>query len=90
MNSEVTMSWVVYKQSPGHRGELQGGVLEAFELFLGEFSVNFRRLGRKCLELTKMSIARNHEVNQVPELVEMNPTSLPELSKQLRDQNTSS
>ena len=32
-----------------------------------------------------MNIARNNDFNQVPELVGMNPTSLPELSKQLRD-----
>ena len=35
-----------------------------------------------------MNIARNHEVNQVPESVEMNPTSLPELSKQPRTSKT--
>ena len=33
--------WVAYKQFPGIRGELQGGVLEGFDLFFGGFSVNF-------------------------------------------------
>ena len=33
--------WVVYKQFPGIRGELQGGVLEGFDLIFGKFSVNF-------------------------------------------------
>ena len=33
--------FVVYKQFPGIRGELQGGVLEGFDLFFGEFSDNF-------------------------------------------------
>jgi len=28
-------SWVVYKQFPGIRGELQGGVLDSFDLFFG-------------------------------------------------------
>ena len=32
---------MVYKQFPGIRGELQGGVLEGFDLFFGEFSVKF-------------------------------------------------
>ena len=31
-----------------------------------------------------MIITRHHEVGQVPGVVEMNPTSLPELFKQLR------
>ena len=30
-----------YKQFPGIRGELQGGVLDGFDLFFGKFSVNF-------------------------------------------------
>ena len=29
---------MVYKQFPGIRGELQGGVLEGFDLIFGEFS----------------------------------------------------
>ena len=29
------LDWVVYKQFPGIRGELQGGVLEGFDLFFG-------------------------------------------------------
>ena len=33
--------WVVYKQFPGIRGELQGGVLDGFDLFFEEFSINF-------------------------------------------------
>ena len=37
----LTTTWVLYKQFPGIRGELQGGVLEGFDLFFGEFSVNF-------------------------------------------------
>ena len=32
---------MVYKQFPGIRGELQGGVLEGFDLFFEEFSVTF-------------------------------------------------
>ena len=32
---------MVYKQFPGIRGELQGGVLDGFDLFFGELSVNF-------------------------------------------------
>ena len=32
---------VVYKQFPGVRGELQGGVLEGFEFIFWKFSVNF-------------------------------------------------
>ena len=31
--------WVVYKQFPGIRGELQGGVLDGFDQVFGEFSV---------------------------------------------------
>ena len=34
--------WVVYKQFLGHRGEPQGDVLQGFEMFFKEFSVNFR------------------------------------------------
>ena len=37
----VSSDWVVYKQFPGIRGELQGGVLEGFDLFFWQFSVNF-------------------------------------------------
>ena len=37
----TTFNWVVYKQFPGIPGELQGGVLEGFDLFFGEFSDNF-------------------------------------------------
>ena len=33
--SYFLLSWVVYKQVPGIRGELQGGVLEGFELTFG-------------------------------------------------------
>ena len=32
---------MVYKQFPGIRGELQGGVLEGFDFFFGEFSIHF-------------------------------------------------
>ena len=31
----VSLHWVVCKQFPGIRGELQGGVLEGFDLFFG-------------------------------------------------------
>ena len=42
LSLSVSLSlWVVYKQFPGIRGELQGGVLDGFDLFFGEFSVNF-------------------------------------------------
>ena len=43
---------------------------------------------RKHIFSTKMNIARNHEVNQIPELVEMNSTSLPDLPKQPRTSKT--
>ena len=33
---------MVYKQFPGIRGELQGGVLDGFDLIFGELSVNFQ------------------------------------------------
>ena len=36
-----------------------------------------------------MVITRNHGVGQVPGVVEMNPTDLPDLFKPLRDLNTS-
>ena len=32
---------MVYKQFPGIRGELQGGVLESFYLFFKKFSIKF-------------------------------------------------
>ena len=32
---------MVYKQFPGIRGELQGGVLDGFEMIFGLFSVKF-------------------------------------------------
>ena len=72
-----------------------GSFREVFWKLLACFCVSSRSMSgqnfrRKFLELPKINIARNHDFNQVPELVEMNPTSLPELSKQLRDQNSSS
>ena len=32
---------MIYKQFPGIRGELQGGVLDGFDLFFGLLSINF-------------------------------------------------
>ena len=37
----IYVYWVVYKQFRGIRGELQGGVLEGFDLFFEEFSDKF-------------------------------------------------
>ena len=34
--------WLVYLQFRGTREKLQGGFLELFNLFFGQFSVNFR------------------------------------------------
>ena len=82
----------IHQRFPGLQGELQGGVLDSFDLFGEEFSDSFRTKTRTKMFRThkKTNIARNHGFNQVPEFVEINTTSLPELSKQLRDQNTSS
>ena len=41
MPFEGSQNWVVYKQFPGIRGELQGGVLDGFDMFFWKFSVNF-------------------------------------------------
>ena len=106
------INWVVYKQFPGIRGELQGGIWEFFSMCF--FSDIFPSISRsncpsKIAKHPNFSyaqnlilvnlilvnffsflvIARNHSDIYGRNLVEIDPTSLPQLSIQLRDQKNS-
>ena len=67
--NKITTIWVVYKQFPGIRGELQGGVLEGFDLCFGKLFGQFsgRFVGRKRVSRKWSYVGlRNHRISMIP------------------------